>query len=96
MLCVETIGKIRRRGLRDGESISGLARSLQLSRNWTYNNDRPNIPLMVCRQTIAGQRAIGGITPAQKPKMAALGLQVHPVRNGGITNPPKNTEKIQA
>ena len=33
MLCVETIGKIRRRGLRDGESISGLARSLQLSRN---------------------------------------------------------------
>ena len=33
MLCVETIGKNRRRGLRDGESISGLARSLQLSRN---------------------------------------------------------------
>ena len=33
MLCVETIGKIRRRGLRDGESISGLARSLQLSRS---------------------------------------------------------------
>ena len=33
MLCVETIGKIRRRGLRDGESIRGLARSLQLSRN---------------------------------------------------------------
>lgn len=30
---METIGKIRRRGLRDGESISGLARSLQLSRN---------------------------------------------------------------
>ena len=29
---METIGKIRRRGLRDGESISGLARSLQLSR----------------------------------------------------------------
>ena len=21
---------------------------------WTYNNDRPNIPFMVCRQTIAG------------------------------------------
>ena len=33
MLCVETIGKIRRRGMRDGESIRGLARSLQLSRN---------------------------------------------------------------
>jgi transposase len=30
---METIGKIRRRGLRDGESISSLARSLQLSRN---------------------------------------------------------------
>jgi transposase InsO family protein len=38
---------------------------------WTYNNDRPNIPLMVCRQTIAGQRGIGGITPAMKLKMAA-------------------------
>ena len=38
---------------------------------WTYNNDRPNIPLMVCRQTIAGQRGIGGITPAQNLKMAA-------------------------
>ena len=30
---METIGQIRRRGLRDGESISGLARSLQLSGN---------------------------------------------------------------
>ena len=38
---------------------------------WTYNNERPNIPLMVCRQTIAGQRGIGGITPAMKLKMAA-------------------------
>jgi hypothetical protein len=33
--------------------------------------DRPNIPFMVCRQTIAGQWGIGGITPAQKLKMAA-------------------------
>ena len=38
---------------------------------WTYNNERPNIPLMVCRQTIAGQRGIGGITPAMKLKTAA-------------------------
>ena len=38
---------------------------------WTYNNDRPNIPLTVCRQTVAGQRGIGGITPAMKLKMAA-------------------------
>ena len=38
---------------------------------WTYNNDRPNIPVMVCMQTIVGQRGIGGITPAQKLKMAA-------------------------
>ncbi|MDP2050067.1 MAG: IS3 family transposase [Cypionkella sp.] len=38
---------------------------------WTYNNDRPNIPFMVCRQTIAGQRGIGGTTPAQKLRMAA-------------------------
>ena len=38
---------------------------------WTYTNDRPNIPFMVCRQTIAGQRGIGGITPAQKLKMVA-------------------------
>jgi hypothetical protein len=30
---METLGKLRRRRLRDGESISGLARSLQLSRN---------------------------------------------------------------
>ncbi len=38
---------------------------------WTYNNDRPNIPFMVCRQTIAGQRGIDGSTPAQNLKMAA-------------------------
>ena len=38
---------------------------------WTYNNDRPNIPLTVCKQTVAGQRGIGGITPAMKLKMAA-------------------------
>ena len=38
---------------------------------WTYNNDRPNIPFMVCRQTIAGQRGIGGITPAMKLKTTA-------------------------
>ena len=38
---------------------------------WTYNKDRPNIPFMVCGQTIAGQRGIGGITPAMKLKMAA-------------------------
>ena len=30
---METIGKIRRRRLRDGESISGLARALNMSRN---------------------------------------------------------------
>ena len=39
---------------------------------WTYNNDRPNM-------------GIGGITPAQKLKMAALGLRMHPVKNGVIT-----------
>ena len=33
MLCVETIGKIRRRRLVDGESISAIARDLRLSRN---------------------------------------------------------------
>lgn len=33
MLCVETIGKIRRRRLVDGESISSIARDLRLSRN---------------------------------------------------------------
>jgi putative transposase len=38
---------------------------------WTYNNDRPNIPLMVCKQTMRGQWGIGGITPAQNLKMAA-------------------------
>ena len=38
---------------------------------WTYNKDRPNIPLTVCRQTAAGQRGIGDITPAMKLKMAA-------------------------
>ena len=39
---------------------------------WTYNNDRPNM-------------GIGGITPAQKLKMAAQVLRMHPVKNGGIT-----------
>ncbi len=38
---------------------------------WTYNNACPNIPFTVCSQTVAGQRGIGGITPAQKLKMAA-------------------------
>jgi putative transposase len=38
---------------------------------WTYTNDRPNIPLTVCSQTVAGQRGIGGITPPMKLKMAA-------------------------
>ena len=33
MLCVETIGKIRRRRLVHGESISAIARDLGLSRN---------------------------------------------------------------
>jgi transposase len=33
VLCVETIGKIRRRRLVQGESISAIARDLQLSRN---------------------------------------------------------------
>ena len=33
MLCVETIGKIRRRRLVHGESISSIARDLGLSRN---------------------------------------------------------------
>jgi transposase len=33
VLCVETIGKIRRRRLVDGESISGIARDLGLARN---------------------------------------------------------------
>ena len=37
---------------------------------WTYNNERPNIPNMVCKQTTAGQRGIGGITPMQKLKAA--------------------------
>ena len=38
---------------------------------WTYNNDHPNISFTVCKQTIAGQRGIGGIIPAMKVKMAA-------------------------
>ena len=33
MLCMETIGKIARLSLRDGESISSLAQDLKLSRN---------------------------------------------------------------
>ena len=33
MLCVETIGNIRRRRLVQGESISGIARGLGISRN---------------------------------------------------------------
>ena len=33
VLCVETIGKIRRRRLVQGESISAIARDLGLSRN---------------------------------------------------------------
>ena len=41
---------------------------------WTYNNDRPNM-------------GIGGITPAQKLKMAAGILPMRPAKKGGITNP---------
>lgn len=37
----------------------------------TYKSDRPKIPFMLCSQTFAGQRDIGGMTPAQKLKMAA-------------------------
>ncbi len=37
---------------------------------WAYNNDRSNM-------------GIGGITHAMKLKMAAQGLRMHPVRNGG-------------
>ena len=33
MLCVETVGKIRRRRLVQGESISAIARDLGLARN---------------------------------------------------------------
>lgn len=39
---------------------------------WTYNNERPNM-------------GIGGITPAQKLKMAARILLGSPVTIGGIT-----------
>ena len=38
---------------------------------WTCNSDRPNTPFMVCRQTIAGRRGAGAITPAQKLNAAA-------------------------
>lgn len=40
---------------------------------WTYNNDRPNM-------------GIGGITPAQKLKMAAEILRIHPVKKWGVTD----------
>lgn len=36
-----------------------------------YCELEPNISFVVCRQTIGGQWGIGGITPAQKLKMAA-------------------------
>ena len=49
---------------------------------WTYNNARPNIPLTVCRQTAAGQRGIGSITPTMKLKMAVEGLRMHPFKQG--------------
>jgi putative transposase len=39
---------------------------------WTYNNERPNM-------------VAGGITPAQKLKMAAWILLIHPTKNGEIT-----------
>ena len=39
---------------------------------WTYNHERPNM-------------GIGGITPAQKLKMAALSLLLCPVKTGRIT-----------
>ena len=33
MFCMETVAKIRRRRLVDGETISGIARELRVSRN---------------------------------------------------------------
>ena len=45
---------------------------------WTYNNDRLNM-------------GICGVTPARKLKMAAQVLRMHPVKNGGITAPAKET-----
>ena len=49
---------------------------------WTYTNDRPNM-------------GIGGITPAQKLKMAASVLQMHPLKNGGITKRDRNETTVQ-
>jgi transposase len=51
---VETIGKIRRRGLRDGESISGLARSLQLSRNTVRKYLKDGVEQVYKRKPQAG------------------------------------------
>jgi putative transposase len=42
---------------------------------WTYNHERPNM-------------GIGGITPAQKLKMAARILPLNPVKTGRITTAP--------
>ena len=58
VLCMETIGKIRRRRLRDGESISALARDFQLSRNavkrYLKDGDKP-----VYRRNAQPKRQLG-------------------------------------
>ena len=48
---------------------------------WTYNHERPN-------------KRIGGITPAQKLKMAARILPLNPVKTGRITITPAQKLKI--
>jgi hypothetical protein len=50
-----------------------------------HNNERPNIPLTVCIQTVAEQWGICGITPALKWAMLAYFYAWSPLKVGGIT-----------
>ena len=59
MLCVETIGKIRRRRLVQGESISAIARDLRLSRNTVKRALRVEAEAFEYRRTRQPQPKLG-------------------------------------
>ena len=75
MLCVETIGKIRRRGLRDGESIRGLARSLQLSRSEAI---APLVQAMAERFASIGRMGLSRCARASRNPGPGLGPSLGP------------------
>lgn len=76
---METIGKIRRLRLRDGESISGLARDLKLSRN-TVKRYLKKESEAVYRRKTQPLPQLGGWQDRLKEWLASDGLLPKPRR----------------